>query len=460
MPRPSNMAQRDIEALIHPYTHLRRHREVGPLIIERGEGVWLYDEKGRAYIDGFAGLWSTALGYGNAELIEAARQQMEQVAFTHLFTHKSNEPAIALAEKLKEIAPCPASKVLFCNSGSEANDMQVKLSWYAANARGEHQRKKIISRNRAYHGVTVASGSLTGLPFVQNDFDLPYGDRFIHTRAPYFYREAEEGESEEEFTARLAEELRDLIEAEGPENICAFIAEPVMGAGGVIVPPEGYFRAIVPVLREYGIRYISDEVICGFGRTGQWFGCQAFGAQPDSISVAKALTSAYVPLGAITIEEDLYEAMLAESDKLGMFGHGFTYTGHPVACAVALKAIEIYEREDMPARVRRLAPLFERRFRALAGHDLVGDVRLKGLVGAVELVADKRTKRPFDASVGAGAAVMRLCEREGLILRAMGDTVALCPPLVISEDELNEAFDRLARALAAVADLAVRENWR
>ena len=457
----SNMARRDVQSLLHPYTNLKRHEETGPMIITHGRGIYLYDDAGREYIDGFAGLWCAALGHGNEELIEAARTQMERVAFTHLFAHKSNEPAIELAEKLKELAPCPASKVLFCSSGSEANDMQIKLSWYAANARGEPERKKIISRRGAYHGVTVAAGSLTGLSFVQGGFDLPVNERFLYARTPYYYREAEPGETEEEFTARLAAELEEMILREGPETIAMFIAEPVMGAGGVYTPPEGYFPAVSRVLEKYGIRFVSDEVICGFGRTGEWFGCQTYGARPTSISMAKALTSAYVPLGAITVEEDIYEALKEESARRGMFGHGFTYTGHPVACAVALKAIEIYERENLPQQVKQKAKAFEQRFRALAEHPLVGDVRAKGLVGAVELVADKATKRPFSPEVGIGARVAALAEQEGLIPRAVaGHNIALCPPLIITEEEIDEMFDRLERALDAAEELARREGWR
>ncbi len=461
MSRHDDLARRDIEALLHPYTHLGRHEQTGPTIITCGEGVWLYDDAGNAYIDGLAGLWCATLGHGNAELIEAAREQMEKVAFSHLFAHRSNEPAIELAEKLKSLSPCPdTSKVLFCSSGSEANDMQIKLSWYAANARGEHERKKIISRERAYHGVTIASGSLTGLDFVQADFDLPVNERFLFARAPYFYREAAEGEMEEQFAQRLADELEALILREGPESIAMFIAEPVMGAGGVIVPPEGYFPAVAEVLRKYGIRFVSDEVICGFGRLGEWFGCRKYGVAPDSISVAKAITSAYVPLGAVLVEEDLFEAMKKESEKLGVFGHGFTYTGHPVACAVACKAIEIYERENMPAQAAQKAELFERRFAALGEHPLVGDVRVSGMVGAIELVADKRSKRPFAPEVGIGAKVSALAEAEGLMPRAVaGHNIALCPPLIISEDEINEMFDRLERALDSALDMATREKW-
>ena len=459
MPGNNHLARLDVESLLHPYTNLRLHERAGPLIIERGEGIYLFDDQGRRYIDAFAGLWCATLGHGNAELIEAATRQMRKVAFTHTFSHRSNEPAILLADRLKALAPHKAGKVLFASSGSEANDMQIKLAWYAANARGEPRRKKIISRKRAYHGVTIAAASLTGLPFVQNAFDLPVNERFLYARAPYYYREAEAGETQQEFSRRLARELRELIEREGPQTIAAFIAEPVMGAGGVIVPPEGYFEAIMPVLREHGIRVISDEVICGFGRTGSWFGCQTFHFEPDSITVAKALSAAYVPLSAITIDEDTYEAMKAESDRQGMFGHGFTYTGHPVACAVALKALRIYERDDIPGHARRLAPLFERHFRALAQHPLVGDVRVAGLMGAIELVADKKTKQPFDPSLKMGARLDAFCREEGLLARAMaGDNLALCPPLIVSADDVEEIFALLRRALDKLADEAKREG--
>ena len=443
----SNFKARDVEALLHPTTNLATHRTIGPLVIERGEGIYVTDTDGRRYIEGLAGLWCTALGYGNKELIEAATEQMSKLSFTHLFGGRSHEPAIALAEKIKEIAPCPTSKVFFTASGSETNDSQIKLAWYYNNARGLTKKKKIIGRQRGYHGVTIASASLTGLPVFHTDFDLPMA-RVLHTDCPHHYRYAEPGESEEEFSTRLANNLEDLIHREDPATIAAFIAEPVMGAGGVIPPPRGYFEKIQRILQRHDIAFIADEVICGFGRTGNWFGSQTYGAQPTTVSMAKAITSAYVPLGALTVPENVYQAMLDESRKLGVFAHGFTYSGHPVACAVGVKAIEIYQRMNIVEHVRRMAPVFKARLDALADHPLVGEARGVGLIGAVELVQDKRTKKSFDAKAGLGARVVAFAQDEGLICRAVGgDSVALCPPLIIDAGGIGEMFDALAKAL-------------
>jgi 4-aminobutyrate--pyruvate transaminase len=454
----SNLAVRDIETLVHPYTNLARMRETGPLVIERGKGVFIHDVNGKAYIEGMAGLWCTALGYDNEELAEAAAQQMRKLPFAHLFSAKSHDPAIELAEKLKEMAPAPTSKVLFCNSGSEANDTQIKLVWYMNNALGRPRKKKILSRQRAYHGVTIASASLTGLPANQRDFDLPI-ERILHASCPHHYRHAQPGESEEEFATRLAAELDAMIEREGPDTVAAFIAEPVMGAGGVLVPPKTYFEKIAAVCRRHDVYLIDDEVICGFGRLGTAFGCQALGFRPDSISVAKALTSGYVPMAAVTVGEPMYQALLDESRKIGVFGHGFTYTGHPVAAAVALKTLEIYARERLFDQVARKAPHFQARLSTLSEHPLVGEARGLGLIGAVELVADKASKRSFDAGATVAHRAVGLAEEEGLIVRALfGDAVSICPPLIITREEIDELFDRLTRALDRTLDWAVRER--
>ena len=442
----TNLQQRDIETLIHPYTNLAAFRETGPTVIERGKGIYVWDSEGNRYIEGLAGLWCTALGYANEEMIEAAREQLSRLSFSHLFGGKSHDPAIALAEKIKEISPAPTSKVLFTCSGSEANDTQIKLIWYYNNALGRPDKKKIISRQRAYHGVTLATASLTGLPANHADFDLPI-DRILHTSAPYHYRGAEAYEEETEFATRLARDLEDLIEREGPETVAAFIAEPVIGAGGVIVPPETYFEKIQAVLKRYDIILIVDEVICGFGRTGNWFGSQTFGIEPDTVSLAKAITSAYAPLGAVTVSEDVYQAMLDQSRKIGIFGHGYTYTGHPLCTALGLKALEIYERDDIVGHVRTIMPAFQARLRALGEHPIVGDARGVGLIGAVELVADKAAKTPFEPTQGVGLRAAQFCEEEGLILRPLGDTLAICPPLIISGDEVEELFGALGRAL-------------
>jgi 4-aminobutyrate--pyruvate transaminase len=454
----SNLAVRDVETLIHPYTNLATLRESGPLVLERGEGIFVYDSNGKPYIEGMSGLWCTALGYGNAELAEAAAAQMRKLSFAHLFSGKSHDPAIELAERLKEIAPVPTSKVFFCNSGSEANDTQVKLVWYMNNALGRPQKKKIISRLKAYHGVTIASASLTGLPANQRDFDLPIAG-ILHAGCPHHYRFAQAGESEEAFATRLAAELAQLIEQEGPETVAAFIAEPVMGAGGVLVPPRGYFEKIMQVCRRYDVYMIADEVICGFGRLGTQFGSQALGFRPDGISVAKALTSGYLPMAAVTVPEFMYQALLTESRKIGTFGHGFTYSGHPVAAAVALKALEIYARDRLVEAAAQKAPQFQARLQALGQHPLVGEARGLGLIGAVELVADKASKRSFDPKAAVAPRAVRFAEEEGLMVRFLvGDAISVCPPLVITPAEIDELFDRLGRALDRTLDWVRHER--
>jgi 4-aminobutyrate---pyruvate transaminase len=443
----SNLAVRDIETLVHPYTNLALFRETGPLVIERGKGVFVYDSRGKPYLEGMAGLWCTALGYGNEELVEAAATQMRKLPFGHLFTGKSHDPAIELAERLKEIAPVPTSKVFFCASGSEANDSQIKLVWYMNNALGRPKKKKIISRMKAYHGITIATASLTGLPNNHTDFDLPIPG-FLHTACPHHYRFAVYGETEEAFATRLADELEALITREGPETVAAFIAEPVMGAGGVIVPPRTYFEKIAAVCVKYDVYMIADEVICGFGRLGTPFGSQALGFRADGVSIAKALSSGYAPIAAVLVPERMYEALLIESRKIGTFGHGFTYSGHPVAAAVALKTLEIYARDRVIEQAAAKAPQFQARLRRLGEHPLVGEARGIGLIGGVELVADKRTKRPFEPTYAIGARCVRFAEENALIVRSIaGDVVSICPPLIITRQEIDELFDRLTLAL-------------
>ena len=426
-------------------------------MLDRGEGVYVYDAAGKRYIEGLAGLWCTGLGYGNKELIEAASEQMARLSFTHLFGSKSHEPAIELAETLKELVPAPTSKVFFTCSGSEANDTQIKLAWYYNNARGKPKKKKIIGRMRGYHGVTLAAASLTGLPVFHADFDLPLPG-FVHADCPHYGRGAEPGETEEDFATRMAANLEALIEREDPETIAAFIAEPIQGAGGVIVPPATYFEKVQAVLKRHDIAFIADEVICGFGRTGNWFGCETFNMEPDTITMAKAITSAYMPLGAVTVSEPVYEAMLEESKKLGMFAHGFTYSGHPVACAVANKTLEIYKRIDIVGHVRRVSPVFQTRLNGLRDHPLVGETRGKGLIGALEIVRDKATKEFFAPGEGVGAKAVAFAQEEGLLCRAVGgDNIAMCPPLVIEGAEINAAFDALQRALDRTAHWVEKE---
>ena len=454
----SNLAVRDVETLVHPYTNLATFRDSGPLVIERARGVYVYDTEGKDYIEGMAGLWCTALGYGNEELVEAATAQMRKLSFAHLFTGRSHDPAIELAEKLKEIAPVPVSKVFFCGSGSEANDTQVKLVWYMNNSLGRPKKKKIVSRQRAYHGVTVAAASLTGLPSNHADFDLPIAG-VVHTECPHYYRNGAEGESEDEFATRLATQLEELILHEDPETVAAFIAEPVMGAGGVVVPPATYFPKIMKVCEKYDLLMIADEVITGFGRLGRMFGSEVVGYRPHTISIAKALSSAYLPIAGVMVPPQMYDVLVAESQKIGVFGHGFTYSGHPVAAAVALKTLDIFARDRIVDKAVALMPQFRSGLNRLGEHPLVGEARGLGLMGGIELVADKRTKRAFDPKVGVAMHCVAAAQAEGLIVRALaGDTVSLCPPLIISAQELDLLFGRLSRALDRTLEWARNEK--
>lgn len=447
----SNMQVRDARSVLHPYTALHTLKDSGSLVISEGKGVYVYDSHGKEYIEGMSGLWCAGLGFGDEELVEAGKQQLDKLPYYHLFSGRTTEPAVELAEKLKEISPVPMSHVFFTGSGSEANDTQVKLVWYYNNALGRPNKKKIISRVKAYHGVTVMTASLTGLPILHGDFDLPV-DRVIRTDCPHFYRFGHEGESEAEFLARTIISLEELIDREGADTIAAMIAEPVMGAGGVLVPPAGYFPAIQEVLNRHDILLICDEVITGFGRTGNWWGSQTFDIKPDLISAAKQLTSAYAPLGAVMVPEKIMAALEAQSEKLGIFGHGYTYGGHPLGCAMGAKAVEIYQKRDIVGKVRAISPLFEKRLKQMQDLPFVGEVRYSGLVGGVELVRDKESKASFDPKSGVGARAAGFAQDEGLVVRAIGDSIALCPPMVINEAELNELFDRLERALARTAD--------
>ena len=440
-------ARRDLAFHLHPSTNLRQLQRDGPLVITRGEGVYVYDDEGQRYLEGMSGLWCASLGFSEQRLADAAYRQMQELPFYHSFAGKVPAVSTELAEKLIGIAPAGMSKALFANSGSEANDTAVKLAWYVNNARGRPQKKKIVSRQRAYHGMTIASASLTGLAFAQTDFDLPIPG-FLHTDAPYYYRGAQPGESEEAFAARLAANLEALILREGPDTIAAFFAEPLMGAGGVIVPPATYFERVQPILRKYDILFVVDEVICGFGRTGNMFGTQTFDLRPDMITLAKALSAGYMPISANLVSSGVYDVLVAQSDKLGIFGHGYTYSSHPVPAAVALETLRIYEERDILSHVREVSPRMQEGLRSFADHPLIGEARGIGLIGAVELVRDKATRASFDAKLGVAAHLVRRAQQHGVILRAMpGDIVAFCPPLIVSEDEIDEMLAGFGKAL-------------
>lgn len=453
----TNLAKLDRTHVFHPNTNLAAMQHADPLVLSRGEGIHVWDNHGKRYIEGMGGLWCTTLGYGDEELAQTAQEQTKKLSFTHLFAGKSHEPGILLAEKLAAMAPFDASRVFYGNSGSDANDTQIKLVWYYHNAIGKPKKKKIIARQKAYHGTTLATAGLTGLPPFHKHFDVPF-DFIRHTDYPHFYRFAEPGETEEQYSTRLAGNLEKLILDEDPETVGAFIAEPLMGVGGVLLPPEGYFRKIQAVLEKYDILLIDDEVICGFGRTGNPWGAQTFNMRPTSITVAKALSSAYLPISAVILPEFLYEPMVAPSGEVGLFGHGFTYSGHPVSAAVALRTLEIYEERKLYDHVRAVTPRFQTRLAALGEHPLVGEARGIGLVGAVELVANKASKTSFDPKHGVGAKCMGSCQDNGLIVRAIGDAVAVCPPYIVTEEQVDEIFDLFERGLDETLDWAGKEG--
>lgn len=440
-------ARRDLSYHLHPTTDLRSVATEGPMVITRGDGVYIYDEEGRRYLEGIAGLWCAALGFSERRLAEAAYKQMCDLPFYHAFSGKVPAITTELAERLIGLAPAGMRKVFFANSGSEANETAIKLVWYMNNALGRPRKKKIISRQRAYHGMTVAAASLTGLAFAHTDFDLPIA-RFLHTDCPHYYRGAKPGESEEAFAARLADNLEQLILREDPDTVAAFFAEPVMGAGGVIVPPATYFDRVQPILKKYDILFVADEVICGFGRTGNMFGTHTFNLQPDIMTVAKALSAGYLPISATVVSSMLYDILLQQSDKLGIFGHGYTYSSHPVPAAVALETLKIYEERDIVGMVRRVGPHLQAGIYSYADHPLIGEARGIGLIGAVELVRNKASRQSFDPKAAVAAFLMRRAQQLGVILRNLpGDIIAFCPPLIITEAEIDEMLSCFGTAL-------------
>ncbi|MFT3688366.1 aspartate aminotransferase family protein [Paenirhodobacter sp.] len=439
-------AERDLRHHFHAYTDAMRHQEVGPLIIDKGEGIHVFDSEGNRYIEGLAGLWSVAVGFNEQRLINAATEQMKKLPYYHNFAHRSHGPAIDLAEKLVALAPVPMSKVFFTNSGSEANDSVLKMVWYRANAMGQPQRKKVIARQRGYHGVTIAAASLTGLPNNHRSFDLPLPG-ILHTTCPHYWREGRPGESEEDFATRCAEDLDALIRKEGPDTIAAFIAEPVMGAGGVIVPPKTYWAKIQAVLAKYpDIVLIADEVICGFGRTGEMFGSATFGIKPDVMVLSKQLTSSYMPFSAIVMNDRFYGPIAEESHRIGTFGHGFTGGAHPVGAAVALENIAIIEERGLVENARRVGERLRGKLATLADHPKVGEVRGVGLIAAIELVDDKAAKTVRKTGE-LGSAAFAAMLRNGLIVRNIGDSIGLCPPMILTEAQADEMFDIIARSL-------------
>ena len=443
-------------SIVYPTTNLKH---VEQLNIVRGDGVYVYDNSGKEYLEGLAGLWCASLGYGNAELIEAITDQLKTLSYSHMFGGRTHNVVIQLAEQLSEMLPVKNSKIFFANSGSEANDSHIKMLRYYFNVTGEPQKKKIIALERSYHGVTVASAALTGLPANHTHFDLPVDALgVIRAESPHYYRGRKDNETEREFCERIIGNLEDLILRENPETIAAFVAEPIGGASGVVVAPENYFPEVENLLTKYDIMLWSDEVICGFGRTGSPFGCQTMGFNPQLVSLAKQLSSAYLPISASVIPEYMHEAMIEPSSKVGVFGHGYTYTGHPAACAAALKTLEIYKRDNLFEHAAEMGEYLQTRLKEFDSHPLVGEVRGRGLLAAVELVANKHSGEAFnDTSVGAYAK--QACQDNGLLIRAVGgNSIAFCPPLIITTDQIDEMVDKFSLSIQKTLQYANKES--
>ncbi|WP_019529179.1 aminotransferase [Dasania marina] len=445
-----------MSSIIYPTTSFKATEQ---LILERGEGIYVYDNQGKKYLEGMAGLWCTSLGYGNEELISTVEEQMRKLTYSHMFGGKSHQVGMDLSDKLTEMVPVDDAKIFFGHSGSDANDSHIKMLRYYFNAIGKPEKRKIITRERAYHGVTVAAGSLTSLPVNLAHFDSPLEALgILRTDHPHYYHGAQNGETEAQFVDRITGNLEKMILAEGPDTIAAFIAEPITGASGVIVPPAGYYEKVQAILSKYDIFFWADEVITGFGRTGNDFGCTTMNIKPDMMSFAKQMSSAYFPISAAVIRGDMYEAMIEQSAATGVFGHGYTYSGHPVGCAVALKVMEIYQRDNIFAKAAKTGEYMQSKMAEFKDHPLVGDIRGAGMIGALELVANKDKGTPF-ATGAVGGNIMKTCQDNGLIVRAVaGSSAAFCPPLVTTEAQIDEMFEIFSKSLDETLDFAKQEN--
>ncbi|TCP42211.1 aminotransferase [Rhodovulum marinum] len=435
-------------ATFYGFTDLPSIHARGTVVLTHGEGPYIVDTHGRRYLDANSGLWNMVAGFDHAGLAAAAKAQYDRFPGYHAFFGRMSDQTVMLSEKLVEVSPFDRGRVFYTNSGSEANDTLAKMLWFLAGAEGAPERRKILTRVNSYHGVTAVSASMTGKPY-NALFGLPLPG-FVHLTCPHYWREGRPGETEGEFTARLAAELEEVIAREGAETIAGFFAEPVMGAGGVIPPSAGYFQAIQPILKRHGIPLVADEVICGFGRTGEVWGCETYGFVPDAIISSKALTAGYFPMGAVILGSDLADRLHAAAEAVEEFPHGFTASGHPVGCAIALKAIDVILNEGLLDNVRAMTPRFEAGMQRLAEHPHIGEWRGKGLMGALEAVADKATKTPFPSDLSVSERIANTCTDHGLICRPLGQSIVLCPPFILTEAQMDEMFDKLEAALTRV----------
>ena len=443
----SQSSQRDVSSQFHPFTSINDLKAEGTMRMESGSGVRVRDIHGKEYLDGMAGLWCVNLGYGRKEISEAIARQSEKLSFFHTFNGMSTDVVGECAEALLARAPVPMSRIFFGTSGSDANETQLKIIWVYNNLRGKPEKKKVIARWNAYHGSGVATASLTGLPGMHNLFDLPKGP-ILHVSAPYYYRKAPDGMSEREFSRQLAKELEDVIEREGAHTIAAFFAEAVMGAGGLIPPPEGYFEEIMPILKKNDILLVADEVVSGFGRLGTYWGSQTYGYEPDLITSAKGVTSGYFPMSAVFISPKVWDVLDSGADKIGVFGHGYTYSAHPVGAAAALAALKLIDELKVVENVADVGPYMMQGLRDRLGqHPHVGDIRGQGLMLGIELMQDRETKQILPPENRTGRQVLKAAAQRGLITRALGDTLVFAPPLVLTRGEADEIVDKFALAV-------------
>ena len=456
----------DRARVMHPNTDLRAFAagELGdPTIITGARGLRIRDRKGNEWIDGFASLWCVNIGYGRAEIAETLRDQALAMAYYHGHAGHSSEPVIRLTDRVLRQCPANMSRIFWGLQGSDAHETQIKIIWYYNNVLGRPEKKKLIARERAYHGLTCMSASLSGVPRFHAGFDLPL-PRVRHAAAAYYYRRADAGQTEEEFSAECAKALDALIETEGPDTVAAFFAEPVAGVGGILPSPKGYWEAILPVLEKHDVLLVSDEVVTGFGRLGTPFGAGFYGYEPDMMTISKGLTSGYFPLAGSVVSEKVWAVLEEGSRKYGPFSHGFTYAAHPLGAAVALTNLDIIERERLMENARRQGAVLRRRLRETFGdHEMVGDVRGEGLLACVEFVANQAERRLFDPALGVGPRLARACRDEGLILRPLpdGDMLGFSPPLIVTEADVEEMVERMKRAVDREVDALVAEGvWR
>ena len=452
--------QKDIDHFVHPWTDFETFHEKGSLVVAESEGAYIFDSDGRRYLDGIGGLWCVNAGYGRAEIGQAMAEQATRMTYYSSFGHHTSVPAAELSAKLASLAPGPLNHVIYGSGGSMANDTTVRVIHFYFNQLGMPNKKIIITRENGYHGSTYLAMSMTGIEYDHIGFDVIGEPLIQRVSGPDLYRRPE-GTTPEEYTNLLLDEFRDKIESLGAENVAAFFAEPIMGAGGVLVPPPGYLQGMRDLCTEYRILFVADEVVTAFGRLGHFFASEdVFGIVPDVINSAKGLTSAYAPLSATLISDEIYDVISVPQAEGSVFAHGFTYSGHPVCCAAALKNIEIMEREDLCGHVRRVGPYFSERLATLSDLGIVGDVRGSHFMQCVENVADKETRELFDPSVHVGDRVANACEKRGLIVRPIAHLNVLSPPLVLTTDQIDWMVDVLREGIIEVqADLVAEGIW-